>query len=168
MQIVKGRKMKMVDVYTINGVDFLNEEEAIKFYEEEVLKEEKMNNQLLFEVSYAPVLQNKRVVYTRKIFISISKGELDSNVALITALNQISQKQKELFKLYTFKDKQSEFGFITADSFKVNRVDFHGTSQYNKITGQSYPVKGKFASVKIYKTNEHGILLSSLKDFGAL
>lgn len=156
MQIKKQQKMKMVDVYTVDGVDFLSEEEAKKFYNDNV---EKLN-QLLFKVSYAPVYQNKNAVYTKKMFVSIKKKEVPSKVALIVALNEIAQKHKGLLVTQTFKRNLNDQNPIIVDGFKIEQIKFNDSAEYRQITERAYKVNGKLSSVKLYKTNEFGNLLN--------
>lgn len=157
MKIIKSKQKRMVDVYTVDGVEFLNEEDAIKFHNENLTK----SNQELFEVFYDPKLEGKMIVYNKKVFISITKlsnkkGATD--VALIVALNQISKKHKDILSPQTFKKRFND-NPVTVDGFKIEKVKFNNSIEYDEITQKAYPIHGKPASVKLYKANEFGQII---------
>lgn len=152
MTIIKSQQKRMVDVYTVDGVEFLNEEDAIKFHNENLTK----SNQELFAISYDPKLEGKVVAYKKKLFISITKRKEATDVALIVALNQISKKHTDILLPRTFKKSLNDKNPLTVDGFKIEKIKFNNSIEYDEITQKAYPIHGKPASVKLYKANEFG------------
>lgn len=159
-ELIKSKQMRMVDVYTVAGVEFLDENEAIKFQQENIMK----SNQALFAVRYGPKvkdgLKDGEIVYTKKVFVSIRKRKGPVDMALIVALNSIAKKHKDLLTPHSFKKYKDDKDPVTVDGFKVERIKFNNAAEYDEATLKAYEIKGKLTSVKTYKTNEFGKIIN--------
>lgn len=160
MQIVKGRKKKVVDVYTVDGVDFLTRQEALEYVKSQKLKE----GQSLYSISYSPEITKKGVVFNKRLFISIKKSDyIDEKASLIVALSELAEKHKNILKPKIFKKSKEDKNPTISHGFFISPVIFKDSAEYDKITQQAYTINGKNQSVKLYKTNEFGNVLNSKK-----